>query len=170
MSLASRLSGIFLQDHPTKSSNTSQHAAAESRHEIDGTRQNSRLGNMDTAAAGEIDEELRRPPYLHVSLAQSEESNAKWLPSQCLRAALVELPATSLCTLWILSRPDSKATLTSLPSIPLCPTPTQRSSDKRAYEEDCMVDSRRRCWDRSLAQSSSLEHTSTAREACWTMA
>ena len=67
MSLISRLSGISSQNLTTEASNASQHVIAESEYEINETRQNSGRATMEPLPMEEVDQELKRPPYLHVS-------------------------------------------------------------------------------------------------------
>lgn len=50
----------------------SQDATVQYSDQINGTRENSVPMNMDPAQDEDLDLELRRPPYLHVSLATED--------------------------------------------------------------------------------------------------
>lgn len=69
MSATSRLSNLFSQDStPRDPAHIQRNGSGESEFEIDSARQIKRQRTMETLAEGEIDDELKRPPYLHVWL------------------------------------------------------------------------------------------------------
>lgn len=102
MSATSRLSNLFSQDNtPRDSVQIQRNGSAESELEIDSARQIKRQRTMEKLAEEETDDELKRPPYLHV-----------WLPyplfillvlltrySPCSLVESVEPAATFSCTL-----------------------------------------------------------------------
>lgn len=87
----------------------------------------------------------------------------------CLLAALVAQAATFLCTPWIPSRPDNKATLTGHQNTAVWAMHISRFSGRRALGEDCMEVLRRPCWDHFQAPLFSSDATSPAKELCSTV-
>ncbi|KIW14135.1 hypothetical protein PV08_06916 [Exophiala spinifera] len=70
MSATSRLSNLFSQDSTRRDSvQIQRNGSAESEFEIDSARQIKRQRTMEKLAEEEIDDELKRPPYLHSMLA-----------------------------------------------------------------------------------------------------
>ena len=70
MSLTSQLSSVFSSIHKSDASvQSSQHGLAESGDEINSTRQIATPGIGEMAPVGELDDELKRPPYPHSMLA-----------------------------------------------------------------------------------------------------
>ena len=88
MSLTSRISSIFFQGPSSDASiQSSQHGFAESVHEVNSTRQMTMATTGEIALEGELDDELKRPPYLHVCLLCLESISINRCCSQCLLVA-----------------------------------------------------------------------------------
>jgi hypothetical protein len=151
MSLTSRLSNLFSAGTSVEEQ---RDGYANPDGKIDGAPPSKRPNTMEEfALLEEVDEELKRPPYPHVSALPCESfrqcahpRSVCWLEESAARAA------TFSCTPWTRSRPDSKVTLTFPRNTPVCRIRTSRSSDKRASDAGSMEASRRRCWARSRAR------------------
>ena len=80
MSLTSRLFGLFSQDTSGGTSiETHRNGYAGPDLGFDGPRQNKRPRTMEKLAEGEVDLELKRPPYIHVGTTCPARTGGKIL-------------------------------------------------------------------------------------------
>lgn len=69
MSLTSRLSSSFSQESPPNAAiQSAQLGFTETEYEVNGTRQMTMKGPMKAKTLEDLDDELKRPPYEHVSI------------------------------------------------------------------------------------------------------
>jgi len=170
MSFTTRPQSLLGSSEPAHPHETQQDGSSQP-----GTKPGSGKDNADLHTMAEIiaedDWDLKRPPYLQVSIrcARPEPTRTNCATRLCLREELAARAVTPSCTRWIQSRRDSKAIHTGHPDTGVWETHISKSSGRKALDAGSMAALLLPCWARSLEPSCSSAHMSSQREGCWTM-